>query len=158
MGHEEVDARAQAMLALQDEFSALFFRVRYVFAEMAQRVHPGMLPGTYKVLSTVARLEQVTLSHLAESLLADKGQVSRSVSELEELGFVARTPDPADRRSSLIHLTPHGTRRLDEARHPMYNPLTQSLERWDVPEIERLTELLHALTNATEPSRLSSDH
>ena len=40
--------------------------------------------------------------------MADKGQISRTVRELEGLGLIARTPDPEDGRSSLLSPTPEG--------------------------------------------------
>ena len=77
-----------------------------------------MLPGAYKVFTTIVRRESVTLSALAEALMADKGQISRTVRELEELGLISRTPDPADGRSSLLSPTPEGLERLAAARAP----------------------------------------
>jgi DNA-binding MarR family transcriptional regulator len=125
--------------------------MRRVLADNAQRVSPGMLPGAYKVFTTIVRRESVTLSNLADSLMADKGQISRTVRELEELGLITRTPDPADGRSSLLSPTAEGLERLAVARAPQESVLLDTLEDWSVDEIRDLTRLLHALTAGETP-------
>lgn len=145
------EARADAVRALESEFSELITRVRRVIAENAHRVSPGMLPGAYKVFTTIVRRESVTLSALADSLMADKGQISRTVRELEDLGLVSRTPDPSDGRSSLLSPTSLGLERLALARAPQEGILMESLESWPVEQIRDLTRLLHALTSGEMP-------
>lgn len=149
--NESLPARTEAVRALEAEFSELFTHVRRLFAENANRLSPGLLPGAYKVFSTIVRREQVTLSALAEAMHTDKGQLSRTVRELEELGLVMRTPDPADGRSSLISPTADGLRRLREVRAPRENALSNALDRWDVDDIRDLTRLLRALTQSIVP-------
>lgn len=148
------DARRQAVAALESEFSELVMRFRHMIAENAQRVSPGMLPAAYKVFTTIARCERVTVSTLAERMMADKGQISRTVRELEELGLVERSPDPADGRSSLLSVTPMGAERLASARVPQEGILVQTLDQWSLHDIENLTRLLHALVNAESPTRV----
>jgi DNA-binding MarR family transcriptional regulator len=148
---ETREARTDAVRALEAEFGELISRMRRVLADNAQRVSPGMLPGAYKVFTTIVRRESVTLSNLAESLMADKGQISRAVRELEELGLITRTPDPADGRSSLLSPTAEGLERLAAARAPQESVLLNTLEDWSVDEIRDLTRLLHALTAGETP-------
>ncbi len=149
--NETREARTEAVRALEAEFGELISRMRRVLADNAQRVSPGMLPGAYKVFTTIVRRESVTLSALANSLMADKGQISRTVRELEELGLITRTPDPADGRSSLLSPTPEGLERLGAARAPQESVLLNTLEEWSVDEIRDLTRLLHALTAGESP-------
>jgi DNA-binding MarR family transcriptional regulator len=148
---ETREARTDAVRALESEFGELISRMRRVLADNAQRVSPGMLPGAYKVFTTIVRRESITLSNLAESLMADKGQISRTVRELEELGLITRTPDPADGRSSLLSPTPEGLARLAVARAPQESVLLNTLEGWSVEQIRDLTRLLHALTAGETP-------
>lgn len=146
------EARTRAVRALEEEFGELISRVRRLLAENAERMSPGMLPGAYKVFTTIVRRERVTLSALADSLMADKGQLSRTVRELEQLGFVSRTPDPDDGRSHLLAPTPAGLERLAIARAPQEHSLLAALDAWDIDQIHDLTRLLHALTAGTVPS------
>ena len=144
-------ARTEAVRALEAEFSELINRIRRILIDNANRVSPGMLPGAYKVFTTIVRREGITLSALAESLVADKGQISRTVRELEQLGLVERTPDPDDGRSSLLSPTPFGLERLADARAPQERTLVDALEDWPIDDILNLTRLLHALTAGAPP-------
>lgn len=148
---ESREARSDAVRALESQFGELISRVRRMLAENAQRVSPGMLPAAYKVFTTIVRHERVTLSVLAESLMADKGQISRTVQELERLGLVARTRDPDDGRSSLLSPTPEGLDRLAAAREPQQSILLETLDTWSVDEIRELARLLRALTSGEAP-------
>jgi len=150
----ETDVRAErtdAVRALEAEFSELITRMRRILTENANRVSPGMLPGAYKVFTTIVRREAVSQSTLAETLVVDKGQLSRTVRELEQLGLVRRDPDPADGRASILSPTPLGLERLAEARAPQENTLLVALEDWPVHDIRNLTRLLHALTSGVVP-------
>lgn len=151
VGPDDREARTDAVRALEAEFGELINRMRRVLADNAQRVSPGMLPGAYKVFTTIVRRESVTLSALAEALMSDKGQISRAVRELEDLGLITRTPDPADGRSSLLSATPQGLERLAAARAPQENMLVDTLAEWSVADIRSLTRLLHALTAGETP-------
>ena len=148
---EAREARTEAVRALEAEFGELISRVRRLLAENAQRVSPGILPGAYKVFTTIVRRESITLSALAETLMADKGQISRAVRELEGLGLISRTPDPEDGRSSLLSPTPEGLERLAAARAPQESLLLDTLDSWSLDEIHSLTRLLHALTAGEAP-------
>lgn len=148
---EAPDERGDAIRALEGSFAELITVFRRLISEAAEVASPGMLPGTFKVLSAVQRHGPVTLSALAERLSADKGLASRSVSELEGLGLVERTDDPTDRRSRLIAVTPLGAERLEAARTPHSGRLAASLEDWSVDDIRHATALLSALASGRAP-------
>jgi DNA-binding MarR family transcriptional regulator len=147
----DLEARTAAVRALEGEFGELLNQFRQIVAENAHRLSPGLLPGAYKVFTTIARRERVTVSALAESLLMDKGQLSRTVRELEHLGLVQRAADPADGRSSLLSPTAEGLERLADARRPYESSLVTRLADWPVEEIEHFTRLLGALSSGTTP-------
>ena len=144
-------ARADAVRDLESEFSTLINQFRQIIHEVANRVSPGMLPGAYKVFTTIAQRAPITQSELSEHLLVDKGQLSRTVRELEGLGLVQRDPDPNDRRSNLLSPTDLGSERLRMARKPHGDLLERTLENWEIDDIHSLTRLLHALTAGTRP-------
>jgi len=150
--NNDLGARTDAVRALEAEFGELITRFRRLISENAERVSPGMLPGAYKVFTTIVRRETVTLSSLAESLMMDKGQISRTVRYLDELGFVQRTTDPDDGRSSLLSPTALGLERLAEARTPQERTLLNTLSAWSVSDIQNLAQLLHALSSGTTPA------
>ena len=143
--------RTEAVRALEAEFSDLGNRFRRIIVDNANRVSPGMLPGAYKVFTTIARHESLTQSGLAEVLMLDKGQLSRTVRDLEQLGLIERSPDPTDGRASRLSLTALGTERLTAARLPHESLLVETLADWQVEDIRNLTRLLAALISGTRP-------
>lgn len=149
---ESAASRTRAVRALEAEFGELLVRIRRIISENANRVSPGMLPAAYKVFTTIVRQEAVTQSALGEMLLADKGQISRTVRELEQLGLVARASDPDDGRSSILSPTAFGLERLAAAREPQEQSLLRSVEGWPLADLENLTRLIHALSTGETPS------
>lgn len=151
MTTDDPQTRADAVRALEAEFGELINRMRRVLADSAQRVSPGMQPGAYKVFTTIVRRERISQSTLADLLVVDKGQLSRTVRELEQLGLIRRDSDPADGRAVILSATARGVARLHSARRPQEDSLVGALEQWPIEDIRTLTRLLHALTSTTPP-------
>jgi DNA-binding MarR family transcriptional regulator len=55
-------------------------------------------------------------SELGQRLIVARATVTGVVDSLERRGYVRRTPNPADRRSLLVELTPDGRRVVQEVR------------------------------------------
>lgn len=146
----------EAARALEAEFSDLMGKIQRLVAETATRLSPGLMPGDYKVFAAIVRAGSITATTLAEQLLMDKGQISRTVRALLEHGLIDRTPDPADARVSVLTPTADGLVKLDAARHPHQHSFVDALELWEVDDIRTLTRLLHALATATPPQRGAS--
>ncbi|MFJ6084895.1 MarR family winged helix-turn-helix transcriptional regulator [Streptomyces sp. NPDC092369] len=51
---------------------------------------------------------------LADGLGLSRAGVSKTLAKLEKRGFIARTPNPADRRAALVTITPAGAKAVDE--------------------------------------------
>ncbi|WP_221585948.1 MarR family winged helix-turn-helix transcriptional regulator [Microbacterium sp. G2-8] len=145
-GHEH-----DAIRALEAEFSDLLARFRTIIHDTAERVSPGLMPGSYKIFTLIDRHGPLTASSIAEMLRVDKGHLSRMVRELESLELVVRTPDPDDGRAHLLSATDSGREKLEEARAGRDSSLELTLSRWPLSDIERLTQLIHALTNDEVP-------
>ena len=141
-----------AVRELESEFGELAGRMRQIMAARADRLRPGMLPGTYKVFTTIVKHGPISPSALAEALVADKGQISHTVRELEEAGLVDRTADPDDGRSTRLTATPEGVERLAAARGADPHALQDRLADWDVTDIRKLTRLLRAASTGETPS------
>jgi len=145
------ETRRQAVRALEDSFRALTEQLRRYYVRAAELVSPGMLPGTFKVLATIARTGPVSQSALVERLVSDKGMVSRQVSQLEELGLVGRSADASDARIRLIDLTALGRERIAAAQQPYQESLHRALADWPLESIDNLSTLVHALATGTTP-------
>ena len=84
----------------------------------AQRQGAACCSGTTQTqcifITEIGWVGQLTLRELAHRLGFDKSWTSRVVDGLVAAGLLRKTPSPADRRSVLISLTPHGHQRHAE--------------------------------------------
>src|ERR687885_2635140 len=77
----------------------------------------GLLSPTLgAALGTIARHGPLTPSELAVRERVQRPTATRLLARLEEPGYVTRTPDPEDGRSSLVAVTPAGHALLEEVR------------------------------------------
>jgi len=90
-----------------ERFAALF---RGVYLTFHRRDGPrGQLPGASRaVLEHLAMAGPLTVGEAAAHLSRAQSVVSEIVSHLTEQGLLERESDPADRRRTLIWLTPAG--------------------------------------------------
>lgn len=66
----------------------------------------GLGPGSVSAMVTVVRSGPIRLGDLAAREDVAPPTLTRIVANLEDCGFVLRSPDPADRRASLLTATP----------------------------------------------------
>jgi len=75
------------------------------------------LPLThYEPMSVIDQLPGCRVYDIATELIITTGGTSKLVDRIEANGHCRRVPNPADRRSSLLELTPEGKRLLAKAR------------------------------------------
>lgn len=106
----------------------------------------GMTPGEGDVLFTLRRAGapfRLSPSRLSGSLLISSGAMTNRLDRLEERGLVRRIPNPDDRRSLEIELTPKARRLVDDLvgehvarEQQMLEPLTPA-ERSQLEAITR---------------------
>jgi MarR family multiple antibiotic resistance transcriptional regulator len=72
------------------------------------RAAHGIVTSQYEVLAYLAAHPGGRVADLAAAFAIGIGATSRGVDRLEARGWVKRHPHPADRRSSLLTLTPAG--------------------------------------------------
>lgn len=61
------------------------------------------------VLKMIGRRPGVTPAQIGERMGRDRAQITRLVSELEQVGLIERTRSTTDRRSVVLRLSPNGT-------------------------------------------------
>ncbi|MCW2967438.1 MAG: transcriptional regulator, MarR family [Solirubrobacteraceae bacterium] len=95
-------------------------RLRLAVTRTARRLRQegggGLSPSLNAALATVARHGPLTPSELAAREAIQRPTATRLIARLEDAGLVARTDDPADRRSCLIALTDEGHTLVAELR------------------------------------------
>jgi DNA-binding MarR family transcriptional regulator len=88
-------------------------RLRLTIVRTARRLRQeagtDLSPSLTAALSTVERHGPLTPSEVAARERIQRPTATRVLARLAESGLVARTPDPQDRRSSLVSVTPAGT-------------------------------------------------
>jgi DNA-binding MarR family transcriptional regulator len=86
------------------------------------------LPLThFEPMSVIDRLPGCRVYDIATELGITTGGTSKLVDRIEASGHCRRLPNPADRRSSLLELTPEGRRLLGEAGVALDEELRRSL-------------------------------
>ena len=98
--------------------------------------------SAYPLLNQIVALRGGRLSDVAAGLKVAVPTVSRQVRQLEELGLVARSPDPIDGRAVLLQVTEAGVEALQRMRAEWQRTVAEILEPWPEKDRELLGELL----------------
>jgi DNA-binding MarR family transcriptional regulator len=127
-------------------------RLRLAIARSARRLRQeagtDLSPSLTAALATVEAHGPLTPSELAARERVQRPTVTRVVGRLEELGLVTRAPDPVDRRSALIGVTPAGRALLAAARTRKDAFLSERLDALapeDRATLERAAALLEGM-------------
>ncbi|WP_340377789.1 MarR family transcriptional regulator [Streptomyces sp. SS7] len=102
-------------------------------------------PGSAAVLTLLGRHGDMRMSNLSELLAVDMSVTSRHVAHLAERGWIDRSPDPADKRSRILRLTPEGGAVLAELYRRSVALLAERLGDWSDDEIGQLIRLMTRL-------------
>ncbi|MEU3446235.1 MarR family transcriptional regulator [Streptomyces thermolilacinus] len=144
------DVPDQAYLALERELAVFLRRARASSGEMAREVHPELEPAAYGLLVRLDEAGGQRATELAGYFGVGKGTMSRQLRALEELGLIARRPDPADGRASLVRLTDEGRERFRRVRDARRARYVRKLAGWDRAEVAELARLLHQLNTGSD--------
>ena len=80
-------------------------------AELARRGHPHLRPAHGFALQAIG-LDGATAAEAGRRLGISKQAAGKTIDRLEQLGYVRRSGDDADRRRKLTRLTPRGVEAL----------------------------------------------
>jgi DNA-binding MarR family transcriptional regulator len=80
----------------------------------------------FEPMSVIQRVPRCRVYDIAAELGVTTGGTSKLVDRIEARGYCRRLPNPADRRSSLLELTPSGQQMLVEAGAAF----DEELQRW----------------------------
>ncbi|MFE9608885.1 MarR family winged helix-turn-helix transcriptional regulator [Streptomyces sp. NPDC006012] len=144
------DGTDQEFLSLEREMTVLMRRARASQGEMAREVHPDLESAAYGLLIRLDEQGRQRATDLAAYIGVGKATMSRQLRALEELGLVAREPDPGDGRAWLVNLTDEGRRRVARVREARRARYVCQLSHWDSREVAELARLLHKLNGVIE--------
>jgi DNA-binding MarR family transcriptional regulator len=81
--------------------------IEELHAELARRGHPDLRPAHGFALQAIGT-GGATATEVGRRLGVSKQAAGKTIEHLEELGYVYRDSDAADRRRKLVRITPHG--------------------------------------------------
>jgi DNA-binding MarR family transcriptional regulator len=78
----------------------------------------GLQPGWFDLLAALRRAgkpHQLTPTDLMRATMLSSGGMTKRLDRLAEAGLIERSPDPRDRRGTLVRLTSKGRAMIDQA-------------------------------------------
>jgi DNA-binding MarR family transcriptional regulator len=138
---------------LWGEFASLLREMKEINAHSIEITGARCEQAGAAVLGRLDLLGPVRLTDLAGALGLDPSSVSRQVTALERLGWVAREKDPADLRAQRLHLTERGTSVVNDLRRARAEALSQLTPHWTMEEIDDLAGRLARLNHDLEAHR-----
>jgi DNA-binding MarR family transcriptional regulator len=135
--------------SLGDAFGAVARRLRV--ASMAALAQYDVTPSQVRAIRVLATQDTgpgnrgVRSKELAEHLRIAPRSATEVVDALEEKGLVTRSPDPGDRRATLVSLTDRGSALAEEVRRTRGVASEQLLERLTQTDREDLARILRKL-------------
>ncbi|MFB7586691.1 MarR family winged helix-turn-helix transcriptional regulator [Streptomyces sp. NPDC056169] len=113
------------------------------------RTLPADCPGgSAIVLALLHHHGDVRIGRVSELMAVDMSVSSRHVAHTVDRGWVERLPDPADKRSRILHLTPAGESMLAVLDRRLTDMLARTLVEWSDDDVELLTDLLARLRDS----------
>jgi DNA-binding MarR family transcriptional regulator len=130
--------------------------------EAVYRAH-GLEPGWHDVLVTLRRSGppyRLRASDFVRTLMITSSGATKRLDRLERAGLIERSPDPLDRRGTLIRLTEAGRALIDGVTEPHLDNEHRLLGALSPEERTQLADLLRKLQlglppHQTSPSRQS---
>ncbi|AWE51195.1 MarR family winged helix-turn-helix transcriptional regulator [Streptomyces nigra] len=142
-----------AETAQYEELVRQFSAFGAVKREMGRTLPSDCPSGSAAVLTLLVRHGEMRMSKLAELLAVDMSVTSRHVAHVAERGWIERSPDPADKRSRIVRLTPSGEERVREMSHRTTRLLEERLGDWSDDDIAALIRLMARLRASFDDCR-----
>ena len=115
--------------------------------ERVYREH-GLESGWHDVLATLRRNGppyRLRPTEFVDQLMLTSSGTTKRLDRLEQAGLITREPDPADRRGTLITLTPKGLELIDSVTEAHLDNERRLLAALSEAEQRRLADLLRKL-------------
>ena len=105
---------------------------------------------TLAILRRSGPTYQLTPKEIGRATLVSSGALTNRVDHLERAGLVERLPDPRDRRSLFVRLTPAGRERVDGILNTQLERERQMLSSFTTRESETTAAILRKLLVSIE--------
>lgn len=133
-------------------------RLRLVVARihriLRQQATGGLGLAELSCMALINRRGPLPLGEIAARENLSAPTVTKTIARLERRGYIDRLSDPADRRVSLISLSPKGRALVEDVRSRRTAYLNKRLQELDASEMSTLLKalpILEALANEDHP-------
>ena len=137
-----------AIADIEQQFAAMYQRVKAGMRDRANRLHPGLSPLGFHLVRMLAHQGPMHAGRLAEALDIDKSIVSRQAAQLVGLGLLERTRDTTDGRAVYLDLTPEAHERIARIRTDDARMLREGLSSWSTPDLRTLADLFERMNDS----------
>jgi len=131
--------------------AALEDRVAYLWWQLLRSAGGDLSRTAAAVVAALREEGPLRVTDLAARESVAQPTMTVLINRLEREGLVARTPDPADGRATLVAVTPAGLERLEERARRRAEWLGKRLEALDPERRRALREALAALDELIDP-------
>jgi DNA-binding MarR family transcriptional regulator len=119
--------------------------LRFHLAKFFQRLGVPISPEQWFLMFRLYERPEQAQSELADRDLQDHPNITRLVDALEQRELVQRTPDPNDRRRSLVSLTAAGQQLMDTLLPQVVAERQRIFHGLSPAELETLVTILHKI-------------
>jgi DNA-binding MarR family transcriptional regulator len=122
-----------------------------LYGEVLAGVGLDLDPALYPVLACLEGSGPAAVGTVAAQLGVDRSTMSRHALQLEGAGLASRTVAMADRRVTVIALTPAGRRTVRRLRSRLVSRLDRQTADWPAADAARFAELLERFVHGLLP-------
>lgn len=139
--------RAKTLAALQRSLTMVVRRIAVPRAHERIIGRAGVAIDRVEAvaLSRISDAGSMTVTELADQLGVACSTAGRHAANLEEGGLVRRSPDPDDRRVTVVTATDHGVELIRRLRRAQRELLAEVLSDWESEDLSTLAVLLERL-------------
>ncbi|MFX1456350.1 MAG: MarR family winged helix-turn-helix transcriptional regulator [Promethearchaeota archaeon] len=113
----------------------------------------NLTPPQYSILTQLWESDGKQFKELASACCCSPSTITGIIDTMEKNELVYRDANPEDRRSLLVKLTEKG-KKIENITPPIKVVLTNCCEGFTTKDVEKLTQLLHKLSDSFEISGL----
>nr|ADE22298.1 putative transcriptional regulator [Streptomyces flavogriseus] len=136
------DNRKNLQQELAAEIRALQTAVDSFDAAAAERLGVGRTD--LHALDVLMQRESAAPSELGAALGLTTGSVTALLDRLDRLGYLTRSPDPKDRRRSIVRPTPKAVQAVEEIFGPLAVDGFQQVARYGAEQLELLLDFMRS--------------
>ncbi|MDO7908306.1 MarR family transcriptional regulator [Paenibacillus sp. JX-17] len=133
------------------EYELTTFIRRAVSMDSSDKRIGSLERAPYLLLRQLEEYGPARIRTLADEFKLDISTLSRQTALLESRGWIERTPDPDDRRASLLQISPAGRDMLFSDQRKRIRRYQEMLAEWTPEEREVFARLLSRLSGSLFP-------